>query len=1103
MNVISHSSSEYSSPVVLVRKKDGSLRMCIDYRKLNRAIKLSQWPMPNIDVMLQSLAGKKFFTTCDLHSGYWQIPLTERAKEFTAFSTMGGHYHFNVLPFSLSTAPGQLERAMEKLFAEDLGKRVYIYLDDILIATDSLKEHFEVLERVFQKLCEYNLRLKPSKCAFLTTETEFLGHVISSEGLKTDHAKIEKILNFPSLRDVTKADGWQWTDREQNSFDEMKGAMTSPPVLIQPDIESAMNGTRPFLLYTDASKDGVGAVLSQLGSDGKEHPIAFASICTPSAESKYAISALEALALVYALRKFKYFVSNAHIIVRTDHQPLVYLFKQSNLSNRLLRWADKIQPYCNDDKLKIEYIKGEKNRVADSLSRNCVPDGKAQTLRTRATADIMSGVFFEDSDAQLAALNELGLVLEAKRLAKMMPSGRVVPVVPARQARSVYDQYHSGLFGGHSGLYKTIQLMEKYVYWPKMRQDIRKWSKECFTCARLNKKRVSVPPLKPIIAHQPYETVGIDVFSLSQTSSGNAHAITVIDLHSKFCRAYPVADKTAATIAKCLWEKWSLEECRKPVSILSDRGGEFVNEIIAEIAKVSGIDQKLSVGHNPRENGCTERMNQTLKALLMKMEDSALEWDQRLPYALQFYNCCPHSTTGESPYFLLHGADPSFVEFAKPSVTVSKYTVDDDSHKMNFARGMKRLHELVTERIESKAAAMNAYYDKQNGVVKTSFRESDRVLDIHGTLLDFNANCSCHKHLKLSLVMGVANVPACADLWVAKTQGLQVAECLQMTSESRALYFNNNSPLASVSSYAKPTEASVIRVMSALAGICSKRRQAFVDAAFKQLTCSPLIGVEKAALMVSIAERVRADLDGKKSLRSDAVIVLGGHNAEFLSNVLSATFVEAATVPELRQFFEGTHLQAAVQRIFVWLDLDNEQVKLAQQSQLVPALYSERHRSCQVEPRQLRGPSGALWLSDAERADGARFAHSLGSNALVTDFTAVDERGYVSHKSARAALRFIRAVKPNLVPEQVDLSDPPSKQQRKASSRSLRRHPRLLSTVSVMAMSTSTTTATLRRGTRHSSGAGAGGRGKGNNYNGHGHDNNDRRNTSKGSRRHN
>ncbi|KAH7721669.1 gagpol and env protein precursor [Aphelenchoides avenae] len=417
-----------------------------------------------------------------------------------------------------------------------------------------------------------------------------------------------------------------------------------------------MNGTRPFLLYNDASKDGVGAVLSQLGSDGKEHPIAFASKCTSSGESKYAIYDLEALALVYALRKFKYFISNAHIIVRTDHQPLVYPFKQSNLSNRLLCWADEIQPYCNYDKLKIEYIRGEKKRVADSLSRNCERDDKAQTLITRATADIMSvsvpddwltylrteewlqSVFVEDPDAQMAALNELGLVLEAAGLAKVMPNGRVVPVVPACLARSVYDQYRSGLFGGHSGWYKTVHLMEKYVYWPKMRQDIRRWSKECFTCAHLNKKRVSVPPLKPIIAHQPYETVGIDVFSLTQTSSGHAHVVTVIDLHSKFCRAYPVADKTAATIAKCLWDKWCLEECRKPVSILRDRGGEFVNEIIAEIAKVSGIDQKLTVGHNPRENGCTERMNQTLKALLMKMEDSALEWDQRLPYALHFYN---------------------------------------------------------------------------------------------------------------------------------------------------------------------------------------------------------------------------------------------------------------------------------------------------------------------------------------------------------------------------------------------------------------------------------------------------------------------------------
>ncbi|KAH7704917.1 gagpol and env protein precursor, partial [Aphelenchoides avenae] len=983
MGVISQSSSEYSSPVVLVRKKDGSLRMCIDYRKLNRAIKLSQWPMPNIDVMLQSLAGKKFFTTCDLHSGYWQIPLTENAKEYTAFSTMGGHYHFNVLPFGLSTAPGQFERAMEKLFAEDLGKTVYVYLDDILIATDSLEEHFEVLERVLQKLREYNLRLKPSKCAFLTTETEFLGHVISVEGLKTDQAKIEKILSFPvptsptdvrsflgicnyyrkfvpnfsqkskPLRDVTKADGWQWTEREQNSFDEMKQTMTSPPVLIQPDIESAMNGTRPFLLYTDASKDGVGAVLSQLGSDGKEHPIAFASKCTSSAERNYAISDLEALALVYALRKFKYFVANAHIIVRTDHQPLVYLFKQSNLSNRLLRWADEIQPYCNDDKLKIEYIKGEKNRVADSLSRHCVPDGRDATLRTRATADILSvsvpedwlshlrteewlqSVFVDDAEAQLAALGKLGLVLEPNRLLKAMPNGRLVPVVPADHARSVYDQYHSGLFGGHSGWYKTIQFMEKYVYWPKMRQDIRKWAKECFTCAHLNKKRIAVPPLKPIIARKTYETVGIDVFSLSQTTSGNEHVVTVIDLHSKFCRAYPVPDKTAATIAKCLWEKWCLEECRKPSSVLSDRGGEFVNEIIAEIARVSGMDQKLTVGHNPRENGCTERMNQTLKLLLMKMEDSTLEWDQRLPYALFYYNCCPHSTTGESPYFTLHGTDPTFIQFSKTSVTASKYTVDDDSHKMNFARGMKALHEMVTARIEHEAEAMKAYYDKQNAVEKTSFQVSDRVFvynpnivvdkhsskltpqwegpfrilelsdnsavvsfEIDGKLLDFTAVCPAHKTLRLSDV-GIG--ASCAGAWTARnvyelTQGVQVIESLQFSPQQRALFFTNNSPLASTASYEPPTEDNLVRIMVKLVAACKVRHAAFEAAMFQKLTCS--ISARQSALKLTVAERVRAELDGKKNLRGDPVIVLGASNAQVLAEVLGATFVDAPTLPD-------------------------------------------------------------------------------------------------------------------------------------------------------------------------------------------------------------
>ncbi|KAH7719684.1 gagpol and env protein precursor [Aphelenchoides avenae] len=772
MGVISPSKSDWSSPVVLVRKKDGSIRMCVDYRKLNKVIKLSQYPMPNINVMLQSLVGKKFFSTCDLHSGYWQIPLTPQAKELTAFSTMGGHWEFNVLPYGLSNAPGGFERAMESIFEEDLGKTVFIYLDDILVATETLEEHLQVLEKVLTKLREYNLRLKPKKCAFLKTETAFLGHVISAEGLKTDAEKIEKLLAFPvpknptdmrsflglanyyrqfvrnftllskPLRDILAAGKWQWTEKEQNAFDELKKRMSSTPVLAQPDIEAAISGEKPFILYTDACKDGVGAVLHQVSSDGKEHPIAYASKSCSQAERNYAITDLEALALIFALDKFKYFLLGTHVIARTDHQPLVSLFKRSDLSNRAHRWALEIQEWNN---LKIEYIPGTKNVVADALSRNVEQANSENTLTTQFKAVVMSiqsepewldelksedwlkPTFDLSAEECEKALLEQKLLVDNGQLHKLLPDSRKVLVVPQSRARAIFDQFHSGTLGGHAGWYKTVKMMEKYVFWPRMRHHIKKWIRKCFTCAQVNKQRKAVPPLKPIVSKRPYELVGIDVFSLGQTSSGNQYVVTVIDHHSKFCSAYPVPGKSAPEVAKVFWENWCLCEGRQPISLLSDRGGEFLNEIMDEVRKLSGMDQKFTVGHNPRENGCTERMNATLKGLLMKMTDGVSEWDQRLPYALFFYNTSPHKTTGESPFFLLHGADANFPVCGVPTTTISPYTVDLDGYKVELARGMKALHEVTTERIKKQAEAMKSYYDRVNEVDKTQFKLFDRV----------------------------------------------------------------------------------------------------------------------------------------------------------------------------------------------------------------------------------------------------------------------------------------------------------------------------------------------------------------------------------------
>ncbi|KAH7689613.1 gagpol and env protein precursor, partial [Aphelenchoides avenae] len=628
-----------------------------------------------------------------------------------------------------------------------------------------------------------------------------------------------------------------------------------------PDVEAAISGEKPFILYTDASKDGVGAVLHQVGPDGKEHPIAFASKSCSKAERNYAITDLEALALIFALNKFKYFLLGTHVIARTDHQPLVSLFKRRDLSGRAHRWALEIQEWNN---LKIEYISGKKNVVADALSRNVEVSNDDNTLTTQFKSVVMSIQFDKTWLAKLkeedwlkeifqkpenewnSVLKEQDMFVKDGMLYKSI-SGRKALVVPQDETKTVFDRFHDGVFGGHAGWYKTIQMMQKYVFWPRMRNDVRKWVKKCFTCARYKTQRKAIPPLKPILSSRPYELVGIDVFSISQTSSGVQHVVTVIDHHSKFCAAYAVANKSAETIAKVFWENWCLREGRMCTTLLSDKGGEFLNEIMQEIQKLTGVEQKFTVGHNPRENGVTERMNATLKGLLSKMSDGVSEWDQRLAYVLFFYNSSPHSTTGESPFFLLHGADPNFPICGASTTVVSPYTVDLDGYKVELARGMKALREVATERMQKQAEAMKRYYDKLHQVEKTRFELYDRVFvfnpnvsverdstnkEIGGSLKDYEVGCGSHKRYKLD-VMPVSQPPkstffsAATPLELAR--GAAVAEAENLTALQKELFYMGTSSEVVEMHLADPSEEQIVTAMLKMIDTCPERKQAFVE----------------------------------------------------------------------------------------------------------------------------------------------------------------------------------------------------------------------------------------------------------------------------------
>jgi hypothetical protein len=386
--VIEPSRSPWSSPVVLVPKKDGSIRFCVDYRRLNDVTIKDKYALPRIDDALASLSGNKYFKSLDLSQGYLQIPMDPKDKEKTAFITDSGLYHFNVISFGLTNAPATFQRYMDAVFAGLKWNCLLVYIDDILIFSPTFEAHIKDVETVFNRLADDNLQLKPTKCHFFQKELVYLGHLVKADGLRPDPLKVKAILEMETPTDATDVRSFigmtgfyrsyidnfaktcepsynltrietkfNWNEKDKVAFEALKRSLANAPILYHPNFDY------PFIIETDASLKGLGAVLVQRYS-GKTHVIQYISRTLQPTERKWHIRELEALGILWACEMFRVHVSQTKFLVESDHEILQWLMKLEKPA-RLVRWAIRLSEYTFEIRPKSDKL----NVTADALSR--------------------------------------------------------------------------------------------------------------------------------------------------------------------------------------------------------------------------------------------------------------------------------------------------------------------------------------------------------------------------------------------------------------------------------------------------------------------------------------------------------------------------------------------------------------------------------------------------------------------------------------------------------------------------------------------------------------------------------------------------------------
>lgn len=793
LKVIEESNSPWSNRTTVVRKP-GKNRFCLDARKLNKLTVKDAYPLQNIDGILSRIDETFYISSVDLKFAFWQIELEEDSKPYTAFTVAGRPlYQFRVMPFGLCNAAQRLCRLMDKVIPQRLKDNVFIYLDDLLVISDSFSKHLTLLEEVAICLRKANLTIGLKKSQFCFKQLKYLGFIIGGGMLKTDPDKIRAIreIKIPTstreVRSFLGTAGWYrrfikdfatisaplsdtlkkcrkftMTPEAVCAFENLKKALTSAPVLRHADF------SKRFYIQCDASEYGIGAVLYQLNENEEEHPIAFYSQKLNQCQRNYSVTEKECLAAVMAVKRFRPYVEMMPFTVVTDHASLKWLMSLKDLTGRLARWSLQLQAFD----FEIMHRRGSENVVADMLSRlpndnDHVNEIMLDNLFDFETTEFESEEYLEliknieENNKKLPDLKvENGLVFRKMSFEGEDDDMKWKLWIPPNISQAVIEKAHCTLTTCHGGIAKTLERLKRYFYWPKMASQVKLFIKNCETCKETKPCNQNLKPEigKQVITDRPFQKLYIDFMGkYPRSKNGNSYIFIVMDHFTKFTFLKAMREASTSNVIEFLVHE-IFHKFGVPEVIHSDNGSQFIAKKFEELMNTYKIQHIKTAVYSPQSNA-SERVNQSvLAAIRAYLQQDHRDWDLYLSEIECALRTSVHSATGYTPFFALFGyhmyTSGAEYELGRKLQSLTDHQILEITRndKLDIIReqirdNMRKAYEQSAKRYNQRAR-------------KVTFKPGQEVYRRNMVLSNFEKNQNakfCRKFIKCRIVRPVGN----------------------------------------------------------------------------------------------------------------------------------------------------------------------------------------------------------------------------------------------------------------------------------------------------------------------------------------------------------